>query len=397
MPHYFFQLCLLAFLSPTSTTEPLVYNEKSKVSYHGTTERFVEHFRNIRFAHETSGERRFAPPEPFTPPPDTVVDASLPGRACPQLKDAMPPFFSEVDSISEDCLNLHIARPAGVNTTSNGNLPVVVWLHGGGVVKGSAYDAHNDPGELINLSVTNGQPLIYVALQYRLNIFGFARSPSLKHRQSLNVGMRDQRAGFEWIHDNIHAFGGDPERITAYGLSAGSTFISLQHFAYGGKKGLPFQQAYMMSGPPGTAFNITSNATVYHTAAVAEKVGCGDSDDSKMISCLRDVPMKDLLNVATEYSITNHPPNGLFTFIPSVDDDFLPDRPAKLLREGRFVKGWSPILSYHDVSNSKPSSRHSLDPQLDSRRWCHKCGPCCFDRDRRGYGEAGEDFCARHI
>ncbi|KAJ8071559.1 hypothetical protein OCU04_001872 [Sclerotinia nivalis] len=158
--------------------------------------------------------------------------------------------------------------------------------------------------------------------------------------------MRDQRAAFEWVRDHIHEFGGDSSRITAYGLSAGGTMISLQTMAYGGKKGVPFQQAWVMSGPPGTFLNITSDATEYHTKVVADKVGCGGLIGSEMLSCLRDVPMQKLIDSAMEYSISNHPPSGLFTFIPSVDDDFLPERHSKMMREGSFAEGIRMIFGW---------------------------------------------------
>ncbi|PQE05222.1 Carboxylesterase type B protein [Rutstroemia sp. NJR-2017a BBW] len=325
---------------------PIVFLEESKVSYHGVLSGTVEHFHNVKFAEDTSGENRFAPPKPFTPPAGTVIDASLPGPACPQLTDAMPPFFSQIEEISEDCLNLHIARPANLDISSSSNLPVVVWIHGGGVVKGSNSDPHFDPDRVIDLSVADGKPIIYVAINYRLSIFGFARLPILKDAKSLNVGMRDQRAALEWVRDNIQSFGGDPTRITAYGLSAGGTFISLQTMAYGGDSGAPFQQAWVMSGPPGTALNITSDATEHHTRAVAQKIGCGGLEDPGMLACLRKLSMQELIGSAMEYSIANHPPAGLFTFIPSVDEDFIPDRQSNLMRMGKFVRGIRMILGW---------------------------------------------------
>jgi len=97
----------------------------------------------------------------------------------------------------------------------------------------------------------------------------------------------------------------------------------------------------MISGPPGTALNITSDATTQHTMAVAAKVGCEDSSDldSKILECLRDVTMHDLLHAAMGYSIEKHPPAGAFTFIPSLDDYLIPDRPFNLMEAGDFVKG----------------------------------------------------------
>lgn len=155
--------------------------------------------------------------------------------------------------------------------------------------------------------------------------------------------MRDQRAGFQWVKENIAAFGGDPERITSFGLSSGGTFSSLHLMTYGGEQGVPFTQAWAMSGPPGTALNITSDATEIHTRAVAELLGCPDEhdqdSDEKILQCLRDAPMDKLLGIAVEYSTKNHPPMGLFTFIPSVDSDFLPERQSSLYKSGKFVKG----------------------------------------------------------
>ncbi|KAM0308222.1 hypothetical protein ACHAO8_010204 [Botrytis cinerea] len=336
-----------AFVTASSDVKteqtPTVSLEQSKVGYRGILSGTVEHFYNIRFAEDTSGENRFAPPKPFAPVSGTIFDASIPGPACPQLKDAMLPFFSETGKMSEDCLNLHIARPANLKSTSN--VPVVVWIHGGGVVKGSNSDPHSDPDRLIELSVADGNPIIYVAINYRLNIFGFARLPLLTDTKSLNVGMRDQRIALEWIKDNIKSFGGDPSRITAYGLSAGGTLISLQTLAYGGKKGAPFQQAWIMSGPPGTALNITSDATDHHTRAVAQKKGC-EGTDSEILSCLRKLPMEELVEAAMGYSIANHPPAGLFTFIPSVDGDIIPDRQSNLIRAGNFVKGLRMVFGW---------------------------------------------------
>ncbi|KAI1397828.1 Alpha/Beta hydrolase protein [Hypoxylon fuscum] len=323
--------------SYTIAAEPIVKFEGIKVTYRGTRQGSVEHFQNIRFAHDTSGERRFSPPEAYTPPEGSEIDATTPGLACPQSKAGVPPVLAETPEVSEDCLNLRIARPAGTTAQDRQGLPVVVWLHGGGIVKGSAYDPHFVPDNLVTLSTSLNKPIIYVAINYRLSIFGFARLPILKNQKSLNVGMRDQRAALQWIKDNIAAFGGDPNRITVFGLSAGGSFLSFHPMTYGGKRGVPFTQGWAMSGPPGTALNITSDATELHTLAVAKDLGCGEKDE--VLKCLRDVPMEKLVETAMEYSVNNHPPAGLFTFLPSVDDDFIPDRQSVLVKAGNFVKG----------------------------------------------------------
>ncbi|KAI8630594.1 alpha/beta-hydrolase [Xylariaceae sp. FL1651] len=324
----------------TSAANPIVTIRETEVTYRGVTRGSVEDFHNIKFAHDTSGSQRFAPPTPYTPPRGSEIDATIPGPACPQSRAGIPPFFSETPNQSEDCLHLRITRPAGVVSASSEKLPVVVHVAGGGVIKGSTYDGNYDPANLVTRSLSLNKPIIHVVLNYRLTIFGFARLPILKDQKSLNVGMRDQRAAFQWIKDNIAEFGGDPTRITAFGLSSGGTFSSLHLMTYGGEKGVPFTQAWAMSGPPGTALNITSDATEIHTRAVAEQLGCRhEGDDEAVLECLRGIPMDKLTETAMVYSVNNHPPAGLFTFIPSVDDDFLPGRQSVLYKAGKFVKG----------------------------------------------------------
>jgi hypothetical protein len=144
----FFRLTLIMQVQCMLANAATVDDVKNKVRYHGTSVLGVEHYQNIKYAHDTSGDGRFSPPISYKSPPSSEVAATSPSVACPQSKAALPPFFAETDEISEDCLTLRIVRPAG--TISSNRLPVVVWIHGGGVVKGSAYDPHFDPDRLIS-------------------------------------------------------------------------------------------------------------------------------------------------------------------------------------------------------------------------------------------------------
>lgn len=87
----------------TAAADPVVILSKDQVTYRGVLRGSVEDFYNIRFAHDTSGAGRFAPPKAYNPPPGSEIDATSPGPACPQTRAGIPPFFPETPNQSEDC------------------------------------------------------------------------------------------------------------------------------------------------------------------------------------------------------------------------------------------------------------------------------------------------------
>lgn len=108
---------------------PTVVDSTRDIKYLGSLNNGVEHFQNIFYAEDTSGDRRLAPPVPVKLEKDSVIDATRAGAWCPQGKGDILPFTSKVVNISENCLSLRIARPRG--TERDAKLPVVVWMHGG--------------------------------------------------------------------------------------------------------------------------------------------------------------------------------------------------------------------------------------------------------------------------
>lgn len=156
-----------ALCSPLSerASAPSVTDPRTQVTYKGRSSKNVESFLNIRFGQDTSGANRFLHSKPFSYPDNTVVDASVPGAACPQQKDPVPGFnvFQNVTDISEDCLTLRIDRPVG--TSASDNLPVLIWIFGGGDTIGQIYDEAYDPSGLIKKSITQETPIIYVAMK----------------------------------------------------------------------------------------------------------------------------------------------------------------------------------------------------------------------------------------
>ena len=122
---------VLGCFAALGLSTPIVTDHHRNITYTGTASNGVENFQDIRYGQETSGERRFKHPQAFLYPSHTQVNATSAGAACPQ--DTVLTFLGVPEStgvkLSEDCLNLRIARPAGTKATSN--LPVLVWIVGG--------------------------------------------------------------------------------------------------------------------------------------------------------------------------------------------------------------------------------------------------------------------------
>lgn len=137
------------------------------------------------------------------------------GHACPQANDDLP-AWQFAGPHSTDCLNLNIWAPA--QAKPGDALPVMVWLHGGSFLSGSAnlalYDGHQLASE---------QQLVIVSINHRLNIFGYLHLAALDacHAQIANLGQQDILLALEWIAKNIHEFGGNPDNITLFGESGG--------------------------------------------------------------------------------------------------------------------------------------------------------------------------------
>jgi carboxylesterase type B len=133
---------------------------------------------------------------------------------------------------SEDCLYLNVIRPTGIKETAD--LPVAVWIHGGGLEEGGSADKRYNLSFIVDHSVQMGTPVIGVSFNYRLSAFGFLSGQEALDAGITNIGFRDQRLALQWVSENIAAFGGSPEKVTIFGESSGAESITAQILAYNG-------------------------------------------------------------------------------------------------------------------------------------------------------------------
>lgn len=226
--------CSVATVVAQSTVT--AHDNARNITFVGSTIRGVENFQGIRFGQDTSGSNRFKHPQAFTYPNGTTVQATAAGPACPQ--NTMQTLLGTISqnpgvfNLSEDCLNLRIARAPG--TRQNASLPVMVWIYGNGDESGSSNYTLYDPTALVLGAAAKDTPVIFVAMNFRVNIFGFANSLALRNEQSLNSGLLDQRLALQWVQQNIAIFGGNPREVTIFGESDGGTSVGLQMTAFAG-------------------------------------------------------------------------------------------------------------------------------------------------------------------
>lgn len=233
-------LCLtIALAGATGSAlaqEAVTKNGRLRASSDGGTARYL----GVPYARPPVADLRWRDPQPVEAWRG-VRDATNFAPACPQTGVSMP--GEPTSPTDEDCLYLNIWTP-DADGRDGQSYPVIVWIPGGGLTNGSTSIPLYDGAALARRGV------IVVTVAYRLGVLGFLAHPELTAESgrggSGNYGLMDQIAALEWVRDNIAAFGGDPERVTVAGQSAGATSISIL-MASPRARGL-FQRAIGQSG-----------------------------------------------------------------------------------------------------------------------------------------------------
>ncbi|KAI1459774.1 alpha/beta-hydrolase [Annulohypoxylon moriforme] len=336
-------------------------------------------FSNIRYAQAPVGNLRFrAPVEPLTQDQCVITNGSI-GRICPQssgnwsiiasqfaksylaglpfnydlAESSLPESPTAASSdprITEDCLFLDVIAPRSAFSGNATSLPVLIWVYGGGYSSGEKTgNGKFNPAGLFAAS-GNDASFVYVAINYRLGAFGFLGGDQVGADGTLNAGLYDQRLALEWVQKHVHLFGGDKDRVSVMGASAGAGSIMHHITSFGGVREAPaFNQAILFS----PAF-LPAPTDYFPTKAFDDLM---QMTNVTSLDELRSLPSETLVD-ANALQIYSHAPYGSNMYGPSVDGSFAPALPGQLLVNGSFNKHISIMVSHNTLEGlifTKPS------------------------------------------
>ncbi|KAJ7205201.1 carotenoid ester lipase precursor [Mycena pura] len=294
----------------------------------------TQSFLGIPFAQPPVADLRLRLPVANTPYTGSH-DATAFGLACPQQAVKLPILTGVVQEVvdditnsifailfpdSEDCLTLNVVKPAIATPTSN--LPVVMWIFGGGFEVGSPN---------MERSLAIGEPVIFVSMNYRLSAFGFLASKEVREAGVGNLGLQDQREAMRWVQKYISNFGGDPSKVTIWGESSGAVSVAMHMLANDGDTEGLFRAAFMQSGSPVPVGPLENGQLFYDQ--IVQQVGCAGSADT--LECLRTVPFDSLKAAqdATPFILSFE--SLRIAWPPRADGTFLSDNPQRLVQQGK--------------------------------------------------------------
>jgi carboxylesterase type B len=341
----------------------------SELSEHGTDDG------SIRFAAPPTGSLRWQLPRPPTVDRSHIIQATQLGSQCPQAfkasglsPDAQADFISSLGPSSEDCLFLNIYAP-----TNSTNLPVLVYIHGGGYGYGNANQ------DLSSIIETNNNGFIGVGIQYRLGAFGFLSSDEVSRSGVVNAGLRDQLFALQWVQAYIHLFGGNASQVTIAGESAGAGSVMLQSIAFNGELGESLF-SNVITASPYLPMQHNYNGWVPSQAyyAFAEQAGCfigasfgNTMQRSTVFDCLVNASTSVLMKANALVSASGT--YGTWAFTPVTDGTFIKQFPSRQLLHHR-VNG-ARILSGNNANEGPDFVPQNMTTETDIVSWLHEIFP----------------------
>ncbi|XP_077983368.1 pyrethroid hydrolase Ces2e-like [Glandiceps talaboti] len=290
---------------------------------HEDTQHTVNVYRGIPFAEPPIGDLRFRPPVPKSPW-SGEYNATYFRDICIQPTYHM---FEMKEKKSEDCLYLNVYVPQHESK----KYAVMVWIHGGAFAVGSGSTVSYDGTPLAAIN-----DVMVVTINYRLDALGFLTTGD--SAASGNYGLLDQLEALKWVKANVEAFGGDSERITIFGESAGAYSVHL-HMLSPLSSGL-FHRAILQSGALSEYYGYTDDKVVVNKVAYAlgRQLGCEHDNSEDLIQCLRKVPAEEFAQDSLMEVLGGEieGSNVTQTFNPHLDDYFIPKDPLGKLSSGSF-------------------------------------------------------------
>ena len=278
----------------------------------GTEEYGVASWLGIPYAKPPVGARRFKAPE-YVDASDKVFEAKYYGKGAFGSM-GYPDCVQTL--MSEDCLYLNIWLNADDKTAKK---PVMVWIHGGAYVVGSGSQSEYSGANLVQVH----SDIIMVNINYRLNMYGFMDFSSVPGGEAFKTapcnGLLDQAMALRWVHENIAAFGGDPDNVTIFGQSAGGGSVSILPVLKEANR--YFQKVIAQSGSTTLAFPVGCESAQGKTKALLEYTGCKTMDEIMALS-------EEELQKAYVEAV------GKFTSCPYYGTEVLPEAPIELYRKG---------------------------------------------------------------
>jgi para-nitrobenzyl esterase len=351
--------CLLAtafaLLTAASSATPLTLQTPQGPILGDANEEGVSVFKAIPYALPPTGPRRWAAPEP-APAWAGVRDGRDFSPQCIQAPYPSASVFARPHRpTSEDCLYLNVWTPK-----TEGKAPVMMWIHGGGLTRGTGATDAYDGAALAKKGV------VVVTLNYRLGVMGFLAHPALsagaENGVSGNYGFLDQTEALRWVQANIAAYGGDPKQVTIFGESAGARSVHAL-LAMPSTRGL-FHRAIAQSGG-GFAPTQALKTEVYGLrsaeswgAALAENLGATTGE------ALRALPAHAVQTAAEQLGLP---------LTTVVDGVVMPEQPGDLFRAGRMEK--VPVLLGFNkdegtsltAPSQRPKTREALAASFEAR------------------------------